>query len=95
LNQSTTNIPSECRIANIVRDHAMILPGDATPKPDEIFGKDRCVFAATSSETSQQRLEHVPLASRSKKPEPHPTSELARARAQDKFLDLPGRRRRQ
>ena len=47
LNQSTTNIPSECRIANIVRDHAMILPGDATPKPamqtpkpDEIFGKD-------------------------------------------------------
>src|SRR5262245_55838103 len=35
------NIPSECRSANIVRDHAMILPDDATPKPDEIFGKDR------------------------------------------------------
>jgi hypothetical protein len=40
LNKSTPNIPSECRIANIVRDHAMILPDDATPKPDEIFGKD-------------------------------------------------------
>ena len=24
-----------------MRDHAMILPGDATPKPDEIFGKDK------------------------------------------------------
>jgi hypothetical protein len=35
-----TYIPSECRIANIVRDPAMILPGDATPKPDEIFGED-------------------------------------------------------
>ena len=42
LNQSTTNIPSECRIANIVRDHAMILPADATPKPDAIFGRDSC-----------------------------------------------------
>src|SRR5262245_64043648 len=30
----------ECRIANIVRDPAMILPYDATPKPDGIFGKD-------------------------------------------------------
>ena len=27
-------------IANIVRDHAMILADDATPKPDGIFGKD-------------------------------------------------------
>src|SRR6266446_300004 len=36
-----TNIASECRSANIVRDHAMILPDDATPKPDAIFGKDR------------------------------------------------------
>jgi ubiquinone biosynthesis protein len=34
------NIPSECRSANIVRDHAMILPDDATPKPDGIFGRD-------------------------------------------------------
>jgi hypothetical protein len=40
LNKSPMNIPSECRSANIVRDHAMILPDDATPKPDEIFGKD-------------------------------------------------------
>src|SRR5215467_12906562 len=39
--KSMTNIVSECRSANIVRDHAMILPDDATPKPDEIFGKDR------------------------------------------------------
>jgi hypothetical protein len=29
-----------CRIANIVCDHAMILPDDATPKLDGIFGKD-------------------------------------------------------
>src|SRR5262245_52852081 len=36
-----TNIVSEGRSANIVRDHAMILPDDATPKPDGIFGKDR------------------------------------------------------
>ena len=35
------NIPSECRIASIGRDHAMILPHDANPKPDGIFGKDR------------------------------------------------------
>jgi transglutaminase-like putative cysteine protease len=36
-----TNIASECRSANIARDHAMILPDDATPKPDGIFGKHR------------------------------------------------------
>ena len=41
LKKSMTNIASECRIANIVRDHALILPDDATPKPDGIFGKDR------------------------------------------------------
>jgi hypothetical protein len=29
-----------CLLANIVRDHATILPDDATPKPDGIFGKD-------------------------------------------------------
>jgi hypothetical protein len=40
LKKSKTNTASECRIANIVRDHAMILPEDATPKPDGIFGKD-------------------------------------------------------
>src|SRR5262249_7991359 len=40
LKKSMTNIVSECRSANIVRDHAMILPDDATPKPDGIFGKD-------------------------------------------------------
>src|SRR5262249_50775663 len=41
LKKSMTNIVSECRSANIIRDHAMILPDDATPKPDGIFGKDR------------------------------------------------------
>jgi hypothetical protein len=40
LKKSMTNIASECRSANIVRDHAMILPDVATPEPDEIFGKD-------------------------------------------------------
>jgi len=32
--ESITNIASERRSANIVRDHAMVLPDDATPKPD-------------------------------------------------------------
>jgi hypothetical protein len=41
LKKSITNIASDCRIANIVRNHAMILADDATPKPDGIFGKDR------------------------------------------------------
>jgi hypothetical protein len=40
LNKSTTNIPSECRTASIGPNHAMILPSDANPKPDGIFGKD-------------------------------------------------------
>jgi hypothetical protein len=31
---------SECRSTNIGRDHAMIPPDDATPKPDGNFGKD-------------------------------------------------------
>jgi len=39
LKKSMTNIASECRSANIVRDHAMILPDEATPDPDGIFGK--------------------------------------------------------
>src|SRR5215813_6411224 len=38
LKKSITNIASECRSANIVRDHALILPDGATPKPDGIFG---------------------------------------------------------
>jgi hypothetical protein len=33
------NIPSE-RIENINPNHAMVLPHDANPKPDGIFGKD-------------------------------------------------------
>jgi hypothetical protein len=41
LKKSMTNIASECRSANIVRDHAVILPDDSTPKPVGIFGKDR------------------------------------------------------
>src|SRR5262245_47337148 len=39
LKKSMTNIASECRSENIVRDHALILPDGATPKPDGIFGK--------------------------------------------------------
>jgi hypothetical protein len=31
LNKSATNIPSECRIASIDSDDAMILPRDANP----------------------------------------------------------------
>jgi hypothetical protein len=44
-----TNIASECRIANIVRDHAMILPDGATPKPDGIFGKHKLIEGAPKS----------------------------------------------
>jgi hypothetical protein len=40
LNKSLMNIPSDCRIASIAPNHAMILPHDANPKPDGIFGKD-------------------------------------------------------
>jgi hypothetical protein len=32
------DIASECRSANIVRDHARFRPDDANPKPDRIFG---------------------------------------------------------
>jgi hypothetical protein len=34
------NIPSKYRIASIGSNHAMILPYDANPKADGIFGKD-------------------------------------------------------
>src|SRR5262249_2124560 len=47
--KSMTNIASECRSANIVRDHAVILPDDATPKPDGIFGKDRLARQITEA----------------------------------------------
>src|SRR5262249_22891661 len=49
LKKAMTNIARECRSANIVRDHAMILPDDATPKPDGIFGKDSRVMRAWAS----------------------------------------------
>jgi hypothetical protein len=39
------NIPSERRIDNINRNHAMILPHDANPKPDGIFGKGRLMIS--------------------------------------------------
>jgi len=48
LNKSTPNIPSECRIANIVRDHATILPDDATPKLDKI--RDKAISAKLEAE---------------------------------------------
>jgi len=34
------NIPSECRTASIGPNHVMILPHNANPRPDGIFGKD-------------------------------------------------------
>jgi hypothetical protein len=43
-------IASECRSANIVRDHAMILPDDATPKPDGIFGRDSITLPGLAKE---------------------------------------------
>ena len=52
LYKSMTKIPSKCRSANIVRDHAMILLDDATPKPDGIFGKDRGAGDGGSNRTS-------------------------------------------
>jgi len=42
LKKSMTNIVSECS-SDVVRDHAMILSDDATPRPVGIFGKDRYV----------------------------------------------------
>jgi hypothetical protein len=47
-----TNIFSECRSANIVRDHATILPDDATPTPNEIFGKDN-ISAAIAADVKR------------------------------------------
>src|SRR5262245_15726858 len=44
LNTSATNIPSICRTAIIVRNDAMILPHNANPMPDGIFGKDSSPF---------------------------------------------------
>src|SRR5262245_60478072 len=40
LNKSMTNIVSECRSANIVRDHADDSTRQCDPQPDGIFGKD-------------------------------------------------------
>jgi hypothetical protein len=41
--------PSDCRIASIGPNHAMIVPHDANPKPDGIFGKDIGFLKWTSS----------------------------------------------
>jgi hypothetical protein len=38
--EGRTDRVRECRSANIVRDHAMILPHNANPRPDRIFGRD-------------------------------------------------------
>jgi hypothetical protein len=53
-----TNIASECRSANIVRDHATILPDDATPKPDGIFGKGHVASSGQSLSCPENR-QHV------------------------------------
>jgi hypothetical protein len=57
LNKSMTKIPSKCRSANIVRDHAMILLDDATPKPDGIFGKDKVGYQFRTLFVICRRLE--------------------------------------
>jgi hypothetical protein len=44
-------------IANIVRDHAMILADDATPKPDGIFGKDSGLKSDISRGTNRGQSE--------------------------------------
>jgi hypothetical protein len=51
-----TNIASECRSANIVRDHAMILPDEATPDPDGIFGKHRWIEGPSGAGPPQAGL---------------------------------------
>src|SRR5215831_3728257 len=56
LKKSITNIASECRSANIVRDHAMILPDDATPKLDGIFGKYRSPSCSSAPAGDLSRL---------------------------------------
>jgi Vanillate O-demethylase oxygenase C-terminal domain len=53
-----TNIASKCRSANIVRDHATILPDDATPKPDGIFGKGHVASSGQSLSCPENR-QHV------------------------------------
>jgi hypothetical protein len=40
LNKSATNIPSARKIASIAQNDAMILPHEANPTPDDIFGND-------------------------------------------------------
>ena len=69
LNKSTTNIASESSSANIVRDHAMILPDDATPRRMEFSegtGHQRAQFyrianhnkfALTCAESAGQPIE--------------------------------------
>jgi hypothetical protein len=48
------NVPSDCRIASIDSDHAMILPHDANPKPDGIserttYLKAKCAQAGAAA----------------------------------------------
>jgi hypothetical protein len=48
------NIPSKCRTASIGPNHAMILPHDANPKPNGIFGKDSWSARMTEANSTQQ-----------------------------------------
>jgi hypothetical protein len=54
LKKSITNIASECRSANIVGDHAMILPDDATP--------ERMGFSETTTHLGSLHSPHNTLA---------------------------------
>jgi hypothetical protein len=48
------NIPSECRTASIGPNHAMILPRNANPNPDGIFGKDTVALTPGRHSTPKQ-----------------------------------------
>src|SRR5436190_973395 len=52
LNKPTMNIPSECGSATIGGDHAMILPHNANPQPDGIFGKENRFYSRLTRASS-------------------------------------------
>ena len=53
-----------------IRDHAMILPDDATPKPDGIFGKDSSNLLKNQKDAGRSLL--APLLSLPRKKSPSP-----------------------
>ena len=55
LKKPMANIASECRSANIVRDHALILPDDANPKPDRISETTARIARRNRAKSSRSR----------------------------------------